>query len=601
MYIYKEYLRKLRELLLNEPYIILNDDITPILKHYMRLLEQIKFEDGSYRAYYGELKTILNSFTDLWIEEMDNAIKEADRCSHVISKEELMQMVEKTISIHQEEQADFEEQYLPIETSLEKETYHDLRNKFDDFMKRLFIFKEELNGLDKQNKIEEFAKEHFPISLKKKNDIIVFTNDFIAFGLSLVIDRISVSLQEISNHLRNNVRAMREISEVNISHLLIRLYEKNKEHLMLSRQDVRSSVELAEVQRSMAIIKDKIEDSKLIPIQRLQEEFNYWESRMHEFQQIEKTLKKIQAEEEKVLEQEQLFYSIKDTEIPTEKLKCRARMEKKLKQKLEKIRESKLNAAKALVTFFTVRGRDRIFNSDNIGTYYVDEYGHQCYIFDYGLKSYHVNCVGDFVDKNENEKYYYDKMGRFILNENGEKLYQLAPCSSTYRIQKDLFSKASQDCGHSEEVKDECHMKIQNPLDAVILPDVESVDIKGKLDPKIVTYLWDTFGHVLPEVLNDVGETRPKNPIHHIAHKLLSLKFKKTENDLAKMKQEAMMYRDKIYKDRLQKFQQKVDAWKAKQVKRRKPEESDDTEEQFAYNAHMKQQDLIRSLENYDI
>ncbi|XP_046971296.1 uncharacterized protein LOC124538312 [Vanessa cardui] len=601
MYSYKEYLRKLRELSLNEPYVILNNDITPILKHYIRLLDQIKFEDGSYHSYYGELKAILNSFTDLWIEEMDNAIKEADRCSHVMSKEELMQMMDKTILIHQEEQADFEQQYLPIETPFEKETYDDIQIKFEDFMKRLLIFKEELNGLDKQDKVEEFAKEHFPISLKKKNDIIVFTNEFIAFGLSSVIDRVSVSLQEISNHLRNNVRAMREISEVNISHLLIRLYEKNKEHLMLSRQDVRSSVELAEVQRSMAIIKDKIEDSKLIPTQRLQEEFNYWESRMHEFQQIEKTLKKVLAVEEKVLEQEKLFYSLKDTEIPTEKLKCWPKMEEKLKQKLEQIREMKLNAAKALVTFFTVRGRDRVFYSDNVGTYYVDEYGHQCYIFDYGLKSYHVNCVGDFVDTNENEKYYYDSMGRFILNENGEKLYQLAPCSSTYRIKKDLFSKASQDCGHSEKVNEECHMTIKNPLDEVILPDVEPVDIKGKLDPKVVKYLCDTFGHVLPEVLNDVAETRPKNPIHHIAHRLLSLKFKKTETELEKMKQEAKTYREKIYKDRLQKFQQKVDAWKAKQVKRRKPEESDDTEEQFAYNAHVKQQDLIRSLENYNI
>ncbi|XP_050354446.1 uncharacterized protein LOC126776189, partial [Nymphalis io] len=589
---FKKYIKRLRELSLNEPYIILNDDITPILKHYMRLLEQIKFEDGSYHTYYGELKTILNSFTDLWIEEMDKAIKEADRCSHVISKEELLQMMKKTIFIHQEGQADFQQQFLPIETPLEEEIYNNLHDKYEDFMKRLFMLKEKLNGLEKQNKIEEFAKEHFPISLKKKNDILVFTNDCIANGLSSV---------EISNHLRNNVRAMREISEVNISHLLIRLYEKNKEHLMLSRQDVRSSVELAEVQRSMAIIKDKIQDSKLIPIQRLQEEFNYWESKMHEFQQIEKTLKKIQAEEEKVLEQEKLFKSLKDTEILEQKLKYSEKVEEKFQQKLEQIRALKLNAAKALVTFFAVRGPNRIFYSDNVGTYYVDEYGHQCYVFDYGLKSYHVNCTGDFVDKHENEKYYYDNMGRFIINENGEKLYQLAPCTSTYRISKDLFSKASKDCGHSEEVKNECRMKIKDPLAEVILPDVEPVDIKGKLDSKTVKYLWDTFGHVLPEVLNDVAETRPKNPIHHISHMLLSQKFKKTENDLAKMKQEAMMYRDKIHNDRLQKYNQKVDAWKAKQVKRRKPEESDDSEVQFAYNAHIIQQDLIRTLENYYI
>lgn len=35
--------------------------------------------------------------------------------------------------------------------------------------------------------------------------------------------------------------------------------------------------------------------------------------------------------------------------------------------------------------------------SDSVGSFYIDEYGHQNYITDYGAKFYHVNCEGQFV------------------------------------------------------------------------------------------------------------------------------------------------------------------------------------------------------------
>ncbi|CAH2094255.1 unnamed protein product [Euphydryas editha] len=597
----KQYIYKLRNVSLAEPYIILNDDVAPKLNNYIRLLDEIAFEDGSYHIYYGEIKTILNSFIEHWTQMMDEAIKEADRCSNTITKEALMKMMEKTILIHQMKQVDFEQQFLPAENSFEKEIFNNLKEKFESFMEQLLIMRDDLKKLDKQTKVEAFAKEHFPISLKRKNDIFIFTYYFISEQLTFVIDRIHISLKEILTRVRNNVRTMEERSEVNISRLLIRLYEKNKEHLMLSRQDIRSSADIAEVQRSMEIIKDKIEDSKHVPYKRLQEEFEYWDTKMYEFEQINKTLKKIQAEEKKVLEQEKLFNSLKDTEIPAPKRKCWENMGERFKQKLEELRELKSNAAKTLLTFFSVRGADRIEYSDNIGKYFVDDYGHQRYIFDYGLKELHVNCDGDFVEKPDKQRYFYDNMGRFIIDDNGQKLYQLAPCTSTYRIENDIFVKESKDCGHSEQVKNECRMQIKNPTDEQVLPDKKPIDIKGKLDAEVVKYLWDTFGHVLPEILYDVSETRPKNPIHYIARRLIALKFKKNENDLVKMKREASEYRENIHKDRTEKMKQKLDAWKAKQVKRRKPEESDDTEERFVYDAHVLQQDFIRSLENYNV
>ncbi|XP_045776838.1 uncharacterized protein LOC123875195 [Maniola jurtina] len=602
MDIYKQYLYKLQKLTLKDPYIhLLDEDEIPKMKEYIRKLNSISFDEGTYHTYFGEIKTIVNSFNLYWTDIMDEAIKEADRCSHCVKLNEIIEKTHKTMLIHKVTQADFETEFLPLNTPLEEQAYNEIVDKYTTFMKNLEEFIHDLKRLDRQEKVDVFAKEQFPKSLKIKNDVFVFTYNHISYLLSFFVDRIRVSIEEIFLRLRNNVRSIQEQSDSYVTDLLTRLYEKNKEHLQIYRQDNRASVELAEVQRSMTIIKDKIEDSKQRPVHRLQEECKYWEEKLSEFQQIHSCMKKLQEEENRVLEQQKLFNSMKDTEIPAPKQKCWENMGDKFKEKLQEIDELKLNAAKALYTFFSVRGPDRIFYSDNIGRYYMDDYGHQCYVLDHGLSVYHVNCQGEFVEVHNKDKYFYDSMGRFYIDKDTqEKLYQIAPCTSSYKIQNDIFVKHSKDCGHSEKHNKECRTFVKDPTDGIILPPIPPVDIQGKLDPEAVKFLWDTFGHILPDVLHDVAEARPKNPIHTLAHKLLTYKYKRTNAETELKKQEADMYRSKIYQDRLEKASASYKAWKKKQTRHRKPDEIDDSEEKSAFNAHVAKQEFIQSLGNYD-
>ncbi|XP_034833858.1 uncharacterized protein [Maniola hyperantus] len=602
MNIYKEYLYKLRQMTLQDPYIyLLDEDEILKMEEYIRKLNSIHFDEETYHTYYGEIKILVNSFNNYWTDIMDEAIKEADRCSHCVKVDELIKMAHKTIWMHKDTQADFEREFLPLSTPLEEHAYNEIIEKFANFMKELEKFVQDIKRLDRQEKVDAFAKENFPKSLKKKNDAFIFTYNHISYCMSSVVDRIRISMEEIFNRLRNNVRSIQEESDLYITDLITRLYEKNKEHIQLYRQDNHGSVELAEVQRSMTIIKDKIEDSKQRPIHRLQEEYKYWEEKLCEIEQIHRCINKLQEEEGRVLEQQELFNSMKDTEIPAPKRKCWENMGDKLKEKLQEINELKLNAAKALHTFFSVRGPDRIFYSDNIGRYYMDDYGHQCYVFSYGLIVYHVNCQGEFVNIHHKDKYFYDTMGRYYIDKDTQdKLYQIAPCTSSYKIENDIFVKHTKDCGHSEKYNKECRMFVQDPTDGVILPPILPVDIQGKLEPEAVKYLWDAFGHILPDVLHDVAETRPKNPIHTLAHKLLVHKYKRTDAETELKKQEADWYRSKIYQDRLEKASVTYKAWKKKQARHRKPDEIDDSEEKSAFNAHIAKQDFIRSLGSYD-
>lgn len=41
-------------------------------------------------------------------------------------------------------------------------------------------------------------------------------------------------------------------------------------------------------------------------------------------------------------------------------------------------------------------GSDRILYKDNTGPYYIDEFNHLVYVFDYGMGTYHVNCEGEY-------------------------------------------------------------------------------------------------------------------------------------------------------------------------------------------------------------
>lgn len=68
---------------------------------------------------------------------------------------------------------------------------------------------------------------------------------------------------------------------------------------------------------------------------------------------------------------------LSNTEIPAPKRKCWESTGEKFKQKLERIRELKSNAAKTLLTFFSVRGKKstniliNYYNETTILNYYL--------------------------------------------------------------------------------------------------------------------------------------------------------------------------------------------------------------------------------------
>lgn len=183
MDVYKDFIQHLRKMSFDEVHILLCD-ITPKLKEYVRLLTEVKFQDGSYHTFYGEVKRIISSFMNYFNQTVDDVIKEADKCSNVTTKDELMALVEQTITTHQSNQFEFGNEFLPITSSSDKLIYEEIDGQYNNYMTKMYELRKNLEKILKQEKVDEFTKDHFEIAVKKTSEMFNFTYDYLAMMLA---------------------------------------------------------------------------------------------------------------------------------------------------------------------------------------------------------------------------------------------------------------------------------------------------------------------------------------------------------------------------------------------------------------------------------
>ncbi|KAJ8724169.1 hypothetical protein PYW07_008149 [Mythimna separata] len=429
-----------------------------------------------------------------------------------------------------------------------------------------------------------YGQECFEETMQKTSDLCNFTHSYIADMLADRLYEIAVSLEETRNRLKMNLQQYKECHCQSKSMLFLNLYEKNKEYMDIYRRLHRRSVDTAEVNRTMDLLKEKIGHcNNEETLARLELENRHWNKRLKEFTEIASTLIKIQTELENIDADYKKFKNTTCMEFPGKKKDCFDVMGENYEKRIAYLEEKRVAMAKAIITFFHCRGTDRVLYTDRAGSFYVDEYNHQNYITNYGLKYFHVNCYGEFVAYSANIPYFFDDNGRYILDENGEKIHQIATCTSHYKVGPDsLLKKITKDCGHSTKPNPECRLEdIKDLTDKEILPNNEPIDITGTLDSDSARFLWDNFSMFLPEVLYEVATQQPKNPIHALARLIIKRKFEASATDLRNWKKEAVKYRTAIQKKRKDEAIAKNLAWKAKQMTRHKPQ--DDSNDQFAY------------------
>lgn len=193
--VYKDFVQLMRRKEFEEPYILVTEGTTQKLKEYVRLLLDIKLVDGHYHVYFGQVKNLINSFLNFHISIMDDVIKESDKYTNESDKDDLLFLVEYTISVHQTKQVNFGKEFLPVNTLWEKRTYNEIEALYEDYIRKLQDIKDYINiRLDRRPKVYQFAKAHFEITARKMSE--TFDTAHLFMGM-LLAERVSVSITAV--------------------------------------------------------------------------------------------------------------------------------------------------------------------------------------------------------------------------------------------------------------------------------------------------------------------------------------------------------------------------------------------------------------------
>ncbi|KAJ8713798.1 hypothetical protein PYW08_007418 [Mythimna loreyi] len=553
----------------------ISENPMPTFKFFVRLLERVKLPDGNTaNAYYGEIRQIITAFMNYFTYLVDDTGKKVNYYNHYTDNKLFVKLIEETETLYEKNHAVFLRQYLPLNSEIEEKKFEEVIDAQAKFLKELEEIR--VTWEFRQDKFDIFIKKAFEQSMQKISDLCNFAHCYIADMLADRLYEIAVSLEETAIRLKCNLDRVKESWRSKKNALILKLYEKNKEQLHINRRLHRHSIDTAEVNRTMDLVKDKLgRCGNEETLARLEVENRHWKKRLKDFNEIASTLIKIQAELETLEADQTKYKQTTSMDLPGSKTVCYKVIGENIDKRIAYLQEKRMAMSRALITFFYCRGTDRVLYTDRAGSFYVDEYNHQNYITNYGLKYFHVNCYGECVEEIQNTPYLFDDHGRYTLDENGEKIHQIATCTSQYKLgDDDLLKKITKDCGHSNKPNPECRLEeIKDLTDKEILPKNDPIDITGTLDSDSVKFLWDSFGMVLPEVLHEVATRLPKNPIHAIARLLIKRKFEASAAELRKWKEDAVKYRADIQKQRKDKAIAEKQAWRAKQMTRHQPQD----------------------------
>ncbi|KAJ2948413.1 hypothetical protein O0L34_g7653 [Tuta absoluta] len=599
---YKKFITHQRYKEIEKPYIMINVNISPRLYDYLKALEDNKFRDGEYHKYCGQIKHVINNFLIYWEEIITECIKEADTLIHTLDKKGLVQLIKNTKELQRIKQEEYLEEFGQAENEQEQKILDDMYSQYNSFLHDIDKMEKHVNRFAQQEKTTEFLKTQLEVSISKKNAAFELLHSYLAEALAKYSSRIRVSFEEILKRLTNNLRKKQEEHAKHLNTMMEELYDANKNRLMVSRQYRHRASAMVEVDNEINKIQSKIEQSQEErPFAQLKEEIAYWEKKTSEFQKIEETIQKCQKELKRVNEYLERYKSMACTEYPGTKKTAWDIMGVNYTRRKTFLENTLHNTSRSIISFFAVPGQDRIIYKDDIGPYTIDEYGHQIYYFDYWKNVYHKTCSGKLVEIEDKDKYYYDEIGRYILDANGAKVYQIAACCSSYKLNDDVFlEKTTKDCGHSETPNRDCKINFKNPHTVELLPAYDPVDIKQTLTPEVAKYIWDSVAYILTDAVHDTGIKQSHNPIYTLANRIMFHKYHKNSTpELKKKMKEAEKYRANIYKGRNEKANAEALAYKAKQVQPRKPAEYDDTETQQVLATLAAKQQLKAQLTTY--
>lgn len=173
-----------RNIELEEPYIVLNENISPKLYEFLTTMQNTKYEDGAYHTYYGELKVTVNNFLTYWSDIINECFRDVDALCNRVTKDEILALIDRTISVHKDKHEEFVKSFFPVEYPEELNLFEDLEGKYENFLQGMAICKQEVVEYDRQELLDQFIIRVTELGTRKKNEVFEYAHTVMALCMA---------------------------------------------------------------------------------------------------------------------------------------------------------------------------------------------------------------------------------------------------------------------------------------------------------------------------------------------------------------------------------------------------------------------------------
>lgn len=173
-----------RSIELEEPYIVLNENISPKLYEFLITMQNTKYEDGAYHTYYGELKVTVNNFLGYWADIINECFKDVDALCNRVTKDQILTLIDRTISVHKDKHEEFVDSFFPVENPEELNLFEDLESKYENFLQGMAICRQEVVEYDRQELLDQFIIRVTELGTRKKNEVFEYAHTVMALCMA---------------------------------------------------------------------------------------------------------------------------------------------------------------------------------------------------------------------------------------------------------------------------------------------------------------------------------------------------------------------------------------------------------------------------------
>lgn len=186
---YIDFLIELRKEELNEVSLELYPDITPKLKEYIDLIDNIQYRDGIIHTFYPQITVILYAYLNFWTQTVDKVYKVEDERNNVTSKAMLLEILDQTLMVAKQKYNTFEEDFGSICNETHDKIHAELNAEYKEYVETLNKMKKQVQKFDRKIHELPFAQEHMVKTLRKTYSLLDCTHTHISLRCAAFVRR----------------------------------------------------------------------------------------------------------------------------------------------------------------------------------------------------------------------------------------------------------------------------------------------------------------------------------------------------------------------------------------------------------------------------